>query len=93
MSRSELIQKLKEKNPQLKKSELEAIIDIFSESITSALIKGINVELRDFGRLYLKKIKENFNLRNPKNNQLIYKPERVRVRFKASKKLNKFINE
>ena len=93
MSRNELIQKLKEKNPQLKKSELEAIIDIFSESITSALIKGINVELRDFGRLYLKKIKENFNLRNPKNNQLIYKPERVRVRFKASKKLNKFINE
>ena len=93
MSRSELIQKLKEKNPQLKKSELEAIIDIFSESITSALVKGVNVELRDFGRLYLKKIKENFNSRNPKNNQLIYKPERVRVRFKASKKLNKFINE
>ena len=93
MSRNELIQKLKEKNPQLKKSELEAIIDIFSESITSALVKGVNVELRDFGRLYLKKIKENFNSRNPKNNQLIYKPERVRVRFKASKKLNKFINE
>ena len=93
MSRNELIRELKEKNPQLKKSELEAIIDIFSESITSALVKGVNVELRDFGRLYLKKIKENFNSRNPKNNQLIYKPERVRVRFKASKKLNKFINE
>ncbi|MEC7150284.1 MAG: HU family DNA-binding protein [Pseudomonadota bacterium] len=93
MSRNELIQKLKEKNPQLKKSELEAIIDIFSESITNALVKGVNVELRDFGRLYLKKIKENFNSRNPRNNQLIYKPERVRVRFKASKKLNKFINE
>ena len=93
MSRNELIQKLKEKNPQLKKSQLELIIDIFSESITSALVKGINVELRDFGRLYLKKIKENFNSRNPKNNQLIYKPERARVRFKASKKLNKLINE
>ena len=93
MSRNELIQKLKEKNPQLKKSQLELIIDIFSESITSALVKGINVELRDFGRLYLKKIKENFNSRNPKNNELIYKPERVRIRFKASKKLNKLINE
>ena len=93
MSRNELIQKLKEKNPQLKKSELEAIIDIFSESITSALVKGVNVELRDFGRLYLKKIKENFNSRNPKNNQLIYKPERVKIRFKASKKLNRLINE
>ena len=68
MSRNELIKKLKEKNPQLKKTQLELIIDIFSESITSALVKGINVELRDFGRLYLKKIKENFNSRNPKNN-------------------------
>ena len=93
MSRNELIKKLKEKNPQLKKTQLELILDIFSESITSALVKGINVELRDFGRLYLKKIKENFNSRNPKNNELIYKPERDRVRFKASKKLNKFINE
>ena len=93
MSRNELIRKLKEKNPDLKKSQLEAIIDVFSESITSALIKGLNVELRDFGRLFFKKIKENFNLRNPKNNQLIYRPERARVRFKASKKLNKLINE
>ena len=93
MSRNELLKKLKEKNPQLKKSQLELVIDVFSESITSALIKGNNVEIRYFGRLYLKKIKENFNSRNPKNNQLIYKPERVRVKFKASKKLNKFINE
>ena len=93
MSRNELIKKLKEKNPKLKKFQLESIIDIFSESIISALVKGINVELRDFGRLYLKKIKENYNSRNPKNNQLIYKPERARVRFKASKKLNKLINE
>ena len=93
MSRNELIKKLKEKNAQLKKSQLGSIIDIFSESITGALVKGDNVEIRDFGRFYLKKIKENFNSRNPKNNQLIYKPERVRVKFKASKKLNKFINE
>ena len=93
MSRNELIKRLKEKNPLLKKSQLESIIDIFSESITNALVKGNNVEIRDFGRLYLKKIKENFNSRNPKNNQLIYKPERARIRFKASKKLNKLINE
>ena len=93
MSRNELVKKLKEKNPQLKKSQLELVIDVFSESITNALIKGNNVEIRDFGRLYLKKIKENFNSRNPKNNQLLYKPERVRVRFKASKKLKKLINE
>ena len=93
MSRNELIKRLKEKNPKLNKTQLESIIDTFSENITDALVQGNSVEIRDFGRLYLKKIKENFNSRNPKNNQLIYKPERARVRFKASKKLNKFINE
>ena len=30
---------------------------------------------------------------DPKTNELIYKPERFRIRFKASKKLNKIINE
>ena len=38
-------------------------------------------------------MKENYNARNPSTNELIYRPERVRVRFKASKKLNKIINE
>ena len=31
-------------------------------------------------------MKENFNARNPATNKLIYKPERVKIRFKASKK-------
>ena len=31
--------------------------------------------------------------RNPATNELVYKPDRVKVRFKASKKLNKIINQ
>ena len=38
-------------------------------------------------------LKENFNARNPATNELIYKPERFKVRFKPSKKLNKIVNE
>ena len=93
MSRPELIKKLKKKNPKLNQSEIEATIDIFLESISSALKKGIAVEIRGFGRWYFKKLKENFNARNPATNELIYKPERVKVRFKASKKLNEIINK
>tara|TARA_X000000950_G_C13426336_1_gene462196 strand:+ start:130 stop:411 length:282 start_codon:yes stop_codon:yes gene_type:complete len=92
LSRQKLIKQLKEKNPLLNKSELEKIIDIFSENISNALKRGKNVEIRGFGRWYLKKLKENFNARNPATNELIYKPERVKVRFKASKNLNKIIN-
>ena len=54
-------------------------------------IKMLKFEVLE--RFLLKKLKKNFNARNPKTNELIYKPERVKVRFKASKKLNKIINE
>lgn len=93
MSRQRLIKQLKDKNPKLNQSELESVIDIFSRSISNTLKGGNTVEIRGLGRWYCKRLKANFNARNPATNQLIYKPERVKVRFKVSKKLNKIINE
>ncbi len=93
MSRAKLIKQLQEKNPSLNKLELKIIIDIFSQTITNALKKGNTVEIRGLGRWYSKKLKENFNARNPATNKLIYKPDRVKVKFRAAKKLNKLINE
>ena len=93
MSKKKLIKQLKEKNPPLNQSEIETVINTFSQNITETLKKGNSVEIRGFGRFYTKKLKENFNARNPATNKLIYKPERVKVRFRASKKLNKLINE
>ncbi len=93
MSRAKLIKQLKEKNPQLNRSELENVLNIFSESISHKLGTGGIVEIRGLGRWYCKKLKENFNARNPLTNELIYKPERFKIRFKSSKNLNKIINE
>ena len=93
MSRAKLIKQLKKLNPELNQSIIETIIDVFSESITDALKKDMAVEIRGLGRFKCKKLKENFNARNPATNELIYIPERVKVRFKASKNLNKLINE
>ena len=93
MSKKKLIKQLKEKNPPLNQSEIETVINTFSQNITETLKKGNSVEIRGFGRFYTKKLKENFNARNPATNELIYKPERVKVRFKPSKKLKKIIND
>ena len=93
MSRKKLIKQLKEKNPRLNQSEIENVIDVFSKSISSALKNGSTVEIRGLGRWFHKKLKENFNARNPATNELVYKPERVKIRFRASKNLNKMINE
>ena len=93
MSRNKLIKKLKKKNPKLNQAELETVIDVFTNSISFALKNGQECEIRNFGSFRLKKLKASANLRNPKKNELIYRPERVNVKFKTSKKLNKLINE
>ena len=93
MSKIKLIEQLGKKNNQLNKFELEYVIDSFLKDISSALKNKINVEIRGFGRFYCKELKENFNLRNPSTNEKIYRPARFKIRFKASKKLNKIINE
>ena len=93
MSRSKLIKQLKKKNPERNQSELRNFIDIFSKGISDTLKNGNTIQIKGLGRWYCKKLKENFNARNPATNELIYKPERVKIRFKASKKLNKIINK
>ena len=93
MSRIKLIKQLREKNPELNYSELQNILDTFSQSISNSLKDNKTVEIRGLGRWYCKRLKENYNLRNPATSELIYRPERVKVRFRASKKLNKSINE
>ena len=91
MSRPEIINLLKKNNPKLNQSEIESIIDIFTECIRKAL-HTTNVEIRG-GTFFIKKIKEKYNARNPKTSELIYVPEKNKVRFRASKKLKKLINE
>lgn len=93
MSRSKIIKQLKKKNPKLSQSEVQDVIDIFSNCISIALKKGKSVEIRDLGRFSIKKLKENYNARNPTTNELIYKPERVKVKFNPSKNLKELINK
>jgi len=93
LSRPELIKLLKKKHPKLIKSQLEAIIDTFFESIKDALIEKKPIFLRGFGTFFIKEIKASANLRNPKTGELIYRPKRNKIRFRASKKFKEFINQ
>ena len=93
MSRSTIIKKLKEKNPNLSYNHSASILDIFFNAISNSLNKKKTVEIRSFGTFFIKTISEKKSARNPKTAELIYVPEKNKVRFKASKKLNKLINE
>jgi len=93
LSRPKIIKNLKQKNSELSQYDIEGVIDTFCKDIEKALKEGRKVELRGFGNFFIKKIKEKYSARNPKTGELIYVPEKNKVRFKASKKLKKLINE
>ena len=93
MSRQTILKLLKKQNPKLSKSEVAYILDEFSNSIKNALKDNMDVRLKGFGAFFIKKIKAKHNARNPKSGEIIYIPEKNRVRFKASKKLKEFINK
>ena len=93
MSKSEIIKELKKRSPKLSQPDLETVLDIFSKTVENALKDKRRVELRGFGTLFVKKLKEKYSARNPKTGEIIYVPEKNKVRFKPSKKLLNLINK
>jgi nucleoid DNA-binding protein len=55
--KSEIIKQLHQKYPELNRSQIEAIVNIFFDTILDNLAKDRPVELRDFGRFSVKKNK------------------------------------
>jgi len=93
LSRQDLIDQLKQKNPQINNSESELVLETFCNTIEKALIDRKNVELRGFGTFFVKKIKEKYSARNPRTGEIIYVPEKNKVRFRPSRKFKNFINK
>ena len=88
MLNKDLIKKLKYRNPNLRNYELENIVRIFCECIKFALKikKKLKLEVWNF---FVKRIKEKYSARNPKTGELIYVPEKNKIRSKVSKNLGK----
>ena len=63
-----------------------------NEAVGAEQLVKKRIEIRSLGVFYTKIIKEKKNARNPKTGEKIYVPEKVKLRFKASKELKKFIN-
>jgi|TARA_B100000780_G_C21091277_1_gene439800 integration host factor subunit beta len=91
--KSEIIKELHQKNPALKRSQIEAIFNNMLNSISKSLIEGKPVELRNFGRFSLKEIKARYNARNPKTGEIIFVPDKKKISFKMSKYLKQEINK
>ena len=94
MVKSEIISILSEKIRQkIKRSELEAIINLILKTIVEEIQHQKATEVRKFGRFYPKKIKERINARNPRTGKTIHSKEKLSIAFKMSKELKYTINK
>ncbi len=91
MTKSELIQKLAERNPHLFLRDIEKIVDTIFEDITAALVRGDRVELRGFGAFSVKH-REARTGRNPRTGETVHVEAKRLPFFKTGKALRERLN-
>jgi integration host factor subunit beta len=92
MTKSELIQKLAERNPHLFLRDIEKIVDTVFNEITATLAKGDRVELRGFGAFSVKH-REARTGRNPRTGETVEVEAKRLPFFKTGKALREKLNE
>ena len=91
MTKSELIQRLAERNPHLYQRDVELIVTAIFDEITAALSRGDRVELRGFGAFSVKRREARLG-RNPRTGDAVRVDEKHIPFFKTGKQLRDRLN-
>lgn len=92
MTKSELIQRLAERNPHLYQRDVERIVSTVFDEIAAALSRGDRVELRGFGAFSVKRRGARTG-RNPRTGESVQVGEKHIPFFKTGKELRERLNE
>lgn len=92
MTKSELIQRLAERNPHLYLRDVEKIVETIFDEITDALAAGDRVELRGFGAFSVKHRDARIG-RNPRTGEAVQVEAKRLPFFKTGKALRERLNE
>ncbi|MFN3855945.1 MAG: integration host factor subunit beta [Phreatobacter sp.] len=92
MIKSELVQKIAERNPQLYQRDVENIVNAILEEIVSALARGDRVELRGFGAFSVKARQARIG-RNPRTGEHVKVDDKVVPFFKTGKEMRERLNK
>jgi integration host factor subunit beta len=92
MIKSELVQKIAERNPHLYQRDVENIVNAILDTITDALARGDRVELRGFGAFSVKK-RDARTGRNPRTGETVSVSEKVIPVFKTGKEMRVRLNQ
>ena len=91
MTKSELIQRLAERNPHLYMRDVERIVETVFDEITQALGRGDRVELRGFGAFSVK-ARDARQGRNPRTGESVAVGAKRLPFFKTGKGLRERLN-
>lgn len=91
MIKSELAQRIAQKNRHLYQADAEKIVDAVLDSIVSALARRERVELRGFGT-FSAKVHPARSGRNPKTGAVVALPERALPAFRSGKEMRNRLN-
>ena len=91
MIKSELVQRIADRNPHLYQRDVENIVNAILDEIVEALANGNRVELRGFGAFAVKK-REGRVGRNPRTGASVTVDQKVVPAFKTGKELRLKLN-
>ena len=91
MIKSELIERITERNPHLYKRDVEHIVNAILEEVVAALSRGDRVELRGFGAFSIKS-RPARTARNPRTGEQVTVSEKYVPFFKTGKGLRERLN-
>lgn len=91
MIKSELVQRLADKHPNLFHRDIEKIVSVVFDGIAEALVEGDRVELRGFGAFSVKHRPARVG-RNPRSGEPVAIEEKFAPFFKAGKELRDRLN-
>lgn len=92
MTKSELVTKLAQQNPNLYMRDIELIVETIIDEMSEALVRGDRVELRGFGAFSVKERKARIG-RNPRTGETVNVPPKRLPAFKTGKLLRERLNE
>jgi len=90
--KSELVQRIAERNPHLYQRDVENVVNAILDEITETMARGDRVELRGFGAFSVKRRNARVG-RNPRTGEQVDVEEKCVPFFKTGKELRERLNE
>jgi len=91
MTKSELINRLAERFPQLGAKDADFAVKVLLDALSAALVSGDRIEVRGFGSFSLNYRPPRIG-RNPKTGEKVNVPEKYVPHFKAGKELRERVD-